>query len=78
MASEWSPWPSSGLSKEEMLPVEETDYGFVQKSSFRNVDRLDEEVINPSDPMHVHVLRVRAMRTQMAQCTCCASVPCIH
>lgn len=31
-------------TKEQMLPINRTEFGYVQQSNWRNVDRLDEEV----------------------------------
>eukprot|EP00040_Diaphanoeca_grandis_P016437 m.84786 g.84786 ORF g.84786 m.84786 type:complete len:617 (-) comp25803_c1_seq1:342-2192(-) len=43
-------WPGEHLPKTESLPIEKTEFGFVQKSSWRQIDRLDEEVVELDGP----------------------------
>ena len=47
-------WPAP-RPKEEGLPITQNGYGFVQQSSWRQTDRLDEEVVEIDSPYSVMV-----------------------
>jgi hypothetical protein len=41
--------------KRDFLPIERTDYGYVQRSSYRNVELYDEEVVEIESPFVMKV-----------------------
>eukprot|EP00041_Stephanoeca_diplocostata_P030519 m.925095 g.925095 ORF g.925095 m.925095 type:complete len:709 (+) comp23772_c0_seq36:524-2650(+) len=47
-------WPQDNATKSDVLPIEKTDYGFVQRGSWRQVDRLDEEVVELDGPFSMN------------------------